>query len=128
MLRLASDESTLPRIGARRRRQGRRSESKTLDDSKQTANWGRPVKSIHEEVGAGGQHVSGELEQTADHIINSCPLHRPPSEAGLFEVGPLTRAWLQQNELIIYERRSDEIPTCLSATAFMTASQVAVRE
>ena len=39
----------------------------------------------------------GEPEQTADHIINSCPLHRPPSEAGLFEVGPLTRAWLQQS-------------------------------
>ena len=36
---------------------------------------------------------SGEPEQTADHIINSCPLQRPPSEAGLFEVGPLTRAW-----------------------------------
>ena len=45
----------------------------------------------------------GEPEQTADHIINSCPLHRPPSEAGLFEVGPLTRAWLQQTELNIYE-------------------------
>ena len=43
----------------------------------------------------------GEPEQTADHIINSCPLHRPPSEAGLFEVGPLTRAWLQQAELTI---------------------------
>ena len=43
----------------------------------------------------------GEQEQTADHIINSCPLHRPPSEAGLFEVGPLTRAWLQQTELTI---------------------------
>ena len=43
----------------------------------------------------------GEPEQTADHIINSCPLHRPPSEAGLFEVGPLTRAWLQQTELNI---------------------------
>ena len=34
----------------------------------------------------------GEPEQTADHINNSCPLHRPPSEAGIFEVGPLTRA------------------------------------
>ena len=44
---------------------------------------------------------SGEPEQTADHIINSCPLHRPPSEAGLFEVGPLTKAWLQQTELTI---------------------------
>ena len=43
----------------------------------------------------------GEPEQTAEHIINSCPLHRPPSEAGLFEVGPLTRAWLQQTELTI---------------------------
>ena len=30
----------------------------------------------------------GELEQTADHIINSCPLHRPPSEGGIFELGP----------------------------------------
>ena len=38
----------------------------------------------------------GEPEQTADHIIN-----RPPSEAGIFEVGPLTRAWLQQTELTI---------------------------
>ena len=41
----------------------------------------------------------GEPEQTADHIINS--LHKPPSEAGLFEVGPLARAWLQQAELTI---------------------------
>ena len=46
---------------------------------------------------------SGEPEQTADHIINSCPLHRPPSEAGLFEVGPLTRAWLQHTELTIWD-------------------------
>ena len=44
----------------------------------------------------------GEPEQTVDHIINSCPVHRPPSKAGLFEVGPLTRAWLQQTELIIW--------------------------
>ena len=43
----------------------------------------------------------GEPEQTAGHIINSCPLHRPPSEAGMFEVGPLSRAWLQQTELTI---------------------------
>ena len=47
--------STSPRIGPRRRRQGRRSEPKTLDDSKQTANWGRSVQSIHEEVGTDGQ-------------------------------------------------------------------------
>ena len=31
-----------------------RSEPKTLDDFKQTANWGRSVQSIHEEVGTGG--------------------------------------------------------------------------
>ena len=44
----------------------------------------------------------GEPAQTADLIINSCPLHGPLSEAGLFEVGPLTRAWLQQAELTIW--------------------------
>ena len=43
----------------------------------------------------------GEPEQTAEHIMNSCPLNRLPSKAGLFEVGPLTRAWLQQTELTI---------------------------
>ena len=43
----------------------------------------------------------GEPEQTAVHIIYSCPLHRPPSEAGLFEVCPLIRAWVQQTELTI---------------------------
>ena len=43
----------------------------------------------------------GEPEQTAEYIINSFPLHRPPSEAGLFEVGPLTRAWLQLTELTL---------------------------
>ena len=60
----------------------------------------------------------GEPEQTADHIINSCPIHRPPSEAGLFDVGPLARAWLQHTELtisdetMIYERgRRDNDPT-----------------
>ena len=47
--------STSPRIGPRRMRQERRSEPKTLDDSKQTANWGQSVQSIHEEVGTGGQ-------------------------------------------------------------------------
>ena len=46
----------------------------------------------------------GEPEQTADHIINSCPLQRSPSETGLYEVGPLTREWLQQTELIIMIR------------------------
>ena len=42
-----------------------------------------------------------EPEQTVDDIIDSCPLHRPPSETGLLEleVGPLTTAWLQQTVL-----------------------------
>ena len=47
--------STSPRIGPRTRRRGRITESKTLDDHKQTANWGRSVQSIHEEVGTCGQ-------------------------------------------------------------------------
>ena len=47
--------SSPPRIGPRRRRQVRISEPKTLDDSKQTANWGRSEQSIHEDVGTGGQ-------------------------------------------------------------------------
>ena len=46
---------TPPRVGPVRRRQGRRSEPKTRDDSKQTDNWGRSLQSIHEEVGTGGQ-------------------------------------------------------------------------
>ena len=51
----------------------------------------------------------GEPERTASNIINSCPLHRPSPKAIFFEVGPLTRAWLQQTELTvrydIHERR-----------------------
>ena len=43
----------------------------------------------------------GEPEQTADHIITTCPLYRPPSEAGLFLVGPETMAWLSDTELDI---------------------------
>ena len=91
------------RIGPKRRRQGRRPGSKTLDDSKLTPNWGRSLQIINEEVGLADSAPCecGEPEQTADHIINSCPLHRPLSEAGPFEVGPLTRAWLQQTELTI---------------------------
>ena len=37
----------------------------------------------------------GEPEQTADHIIDSCSLHRAPFNAGLFEFGQHTRAWIQ---------------------------------
>ena len=43
----------------------------------------------------------GEIEQTAEHIITGCPLYSPPSEAGLFDLGPETRAWLQDTELDI---------------------------
>ena len=42
--------STPPRIGPKRRRQDRRYEAKKLDDSKQSANWGRSVQSLHEEA------------------------------------------------------------------------------
>ena len=41
----------------------------------------------------------GDPDQTAEHILTSCPLHRPPPEASLFDVGPETRAWLQDTEL-----------------------------
>ena len=43
----------------------------------------------------------GEPEQTAEHIINTCLLYKPPSEAGLFQVGPETRAWLHNTKLDI---------------------------
>ena len=43
----------------------------------------------------------GEPEQTADHIITTCPRHRPPSEEGLFQVGPETREWLHDTKLDI---------------------------
>ena len=74
-----------------------------MDDTKQTANWGRSVHTSMKKSGLADSATCecGEPEQTADHIINSGSLHRPPSEAGLFEVGPLTRAWLQQSELTI---------------------------
>ena len=44
----------------------------------------------------------GEPEQTADPIINSRPLHRPPSEACIFKFWPLNSAWLQHTELTIW--------------------------
>ena len=43
----------------------------------------------------------GEPEQTAEPIITGCPLYSPPSEAGLFDLGPETRAWLHDTELAI---------------------------
>ena len=43
----------------------------------------------------------GEPEQTANHIITACLLHRPPSEEGLFRVGPEMRAWLHDTMLDI---------------------------
>ena len=52
---IRTQSSTSTRIGPRIRRQGRRCESETLDDSKPTANWGRSVglQIIYEEVGTG---------------------------------------------------------------------------
>ena len=91
---ICTHPSTSWRIRPWRRRQGRISVQRTRDDSKQITNWGRSLQIIHEEVGLADIAACEcrEQEQTADHIINSCPLHRPPSEAGLLEVGPLTRA------------------------------------
>ena len=43
----------------------------------------------------------GEPEQTAEHLITDCSLYSPPSEAGLFTLGPETRAWLNDTELTI---------------------------
>ncbi|KAL3052917.1 hypothetical protein OYC64_005443 [Pagothenia borchgrevinki] len=41
----------------------------------------------------------GDPEQTAEHVITTCPLYRPPSEASLFDLGPEMRAWLHDTEL-----------------------------
>ena len=41
----------------------------------------------------------GEPEETSADIINSYVDHHP--KPAFFEVGPLTRAWLQQTELTI---------------------------
>ena len=62
-----------------------------MDGSKQTTNllqmkWG---------LADSAECECGELEQTGDHIMNSCSVYRSPFESGLVEVGPLTRAWLQ---------------------------------
>lgn len=40
----------------------------------------------------------GEPVQSAEHIITTSPLYRPPSEVGLFYVGPETRAWFHNTE------------------------------
>ena len=61
--------STPPRIGPKSRYQGERSESKTLDDSEQTANWGRLVhySDSMKKWGLTGSAACecGEPEQTA---------------------------------------------------------------
>lgn len=48
-----------------------------------------------------------EPEQTADYIINTCLLYRPPSEAGLFQVGPETRARCSWMRYMREARRDD---------------------
>ena len=58
-------------------------------------------------------------------IINSCLLHRPPSEAGLFEVGPLARAWLQQTE--VYTRWQYDVMIGHTKEAEDTVFSAAVR-
>ena len=49
----------------------------------------------------GGACECGEPEQNADHILTTCPLYKPPSEAGLYDVGPEMRTWLKTTELDI---------------------------
>ena len=51
----------------------------------------------------------GEPEQTEDHVINHCQLHKPPSQAGLFNVGLDTIAWLQGTELTILQYMREEL-------------------
>lgn len=46
--------------------------------------------------------ADGAACECADHIISSCPPFRPPSEAGLFNVGPEMRVWLHTTELDIW--------------------------
>ncbi|KAL7864055.1 hypothetical protein AOLI_G00154750 [Acnodon oligacanthus] len=43
----------------------------------------------------------GEPEQTAEHINTGCLLYSPPSEVGLFDLGPEMRALLHGTELSI---------------------------
>ena len=101
----------------REKASGGRSVLKTLDDSKQTANWGRSVQIIHEEVGTGGHYTAfecGEPEQIADHIINSCPLHRPTSNrrgrlrmvSSTIRSRPL-RSWNTETRTYNYNRAND---------------------
>lgn len=45
------------------------------------------------------------LTTSSDHIINTCLLCRPPSEAGLFQE---TRAWLHDTKLDIWTRYTRE--------------------
>ena len=50
------------------------------------------------------QNVSvARQHNTADHTINRCPLHRPPSTASLFAVRPLTRTCLHHTVFTIYK-------------------------
>ena len=43
----------------------------------------------------------GDPEQNSEHIITICPLYKPPSEPGLYDVGPEMRMWLHTTELDI---------------------------
>ena len=76
-----------------KRRQGRRNESKTLDDSKQTANWGRSVQSIYEEL-------SGDW-RTVQHL--SVASQKAPSLA-------LTRKAVKHDWHIPHGTAKNEVP------------------
>ena len=50
----------------------------------------------------------GEPEQTAEHIINSCQLHRPPSEAGLWRSWAFDQS-MAPTDRVNNTRRDDDI-------------------
>ena len=61
-----------------------------MDDSKQTANWGRSVQSIHEEVGTDGQFSTWVWRARTDSWLHHQQL---PTTSTTIRRGPL-RSWV----------------------------------
>ena len=89
-----------PRIGPRRRRQGRRSDPKTLDVSKQTANWGRSVGPYKASMKKWGL-ADSECEQNRQLTTSSTAAQYIDHHPNLASSKPLAIAWLQQAQLTI---------------------------
>lgn len=70
-----------------------------MEPTESTANWDWPFQkwSLSDSTACECE----ELEKTAEHIVTTCHLYRPPSEAGLFDVGPVERAWLHNIDVDI---------------------------